>query len=351
VSADDGDTAAASGAAGAESQPDQLDPLREEQRRIEVLLACQGPRLLWFARSADHARAKRAEVEWTEDFGDPEWTKNLRTLHHLIAGARDIWERGTLGSDPADPVRMKMARVDELAGRLALPRGRPLTLESLLGHRFEVEQLLAAIGDEDYLRLRAAALYDERAGTVVSWREMYAEAPPLLAEPGAPATDGDAVAATRWMLARLLAAKEAQDLPVRARRELKARVVWLILPAIVVAAGLFAATLAIVENDVDGVLLAGAAGLAGSALGGLLQLRDEVTRGAHIREFAPFYVGQLLIGATAGLLAYAADSSGLVEIAGGAAGVATLAFAVGFSEAAFLRLLAHIGGAEPAKGD
>ncbi len=117
------------------------------------------------------------------------------------------------------------------------------------------------------------------------------------------------------------------------------------MPLISATTVLFGVALAIVADDVESVLLAGAAGLAGAALGGLLQLRDEVDRGAQVREFVPFYLGQLLIGVTAGLLVFAADDSTLVEIAGGAAGVATVAFAVGFSEAAFLRLLARVGGA------
>jgi hypothetical protein len=305
---------------------DDVSPFRAEQGRIEVLMSCQGPRLLWFARAADRARAKRAGVEWTEDLGDPEFTKNLRTLHQLNTHAERLAVRG-------------------LAARIALPHDRPLTLEALLAHRFAVEQRLVRHGDEEYLRWRAAALYDEDEGTYVRWRDMYADPPPLLADnPGE-----DARKATQTMLARLLAAKEAQDLPLRARRELKARVVWLILPLILAATCLFAAALAIVENDVETVLLAAAAGLAGAALGGLLQLRDEITRGAQVREFTPFYAGQLLVGASAGLLVYAADSSGIVEIAGGSAGVAALAFAVGFSEAAFLRLLARVGGEEPRK--
>jgi hypothetical protein len=308
---------------------DDGSAFRAEQGRIEVLMSCQGPRLLWFPRPADRDRAKRADVQWTEDLGDPEFTKNLRTLHQLTSVAQRL---------PADG----------LAARIALPSDRPLTLESLLGHRFEVERLLLEIGDEKYLRWRAAALYDEGEGTALRWRDLFGQPPPLLEESPA----DDAAERTQLMLARLLAAKEGQDLPLRARRELKARVVWLILPLILAATCLFAAALAVVEDDVETVLLAGAAGLAGAALGGLLQLRDEVTRGAQLREFTPFYLGQLLVGATAGLLVFAADSSGVVEIVGGSAGVATLAFAVGFSEAAFVRLLARVGGGgEPPKAD
>ena len=59
---------------------DDRGPLRAEQGRIEQLLACHGPRLLGLGRAADRERAERAGVEWTEDVGDPEFTKNLRTL-------------------------------------------------------------------------------------------------------------------------------------------------------------------------------------------------------------------------------------------------------------------------------
>lgn len=315
---------------------DPISGLWAERERIEVLFSCRGPRLLWVASSIDRECAERAGVELSQDIGDPELTKNLRTLHHLIGAAVGICERAANG-DHARTVRM------DLASRVALPRDRPLTIELLLAHRFEVERLLLDLADEDYLRMRAAALYEEGEGTYVRWRDLFASPPPILVEPRARG-DGDPVETTRHMLARLLAAKEAQDLALRARRQLKARVVWLILPVIFLATCLFAVALAIVEDDLGSVLLAGAASLAGAALGGLVQLRDEIVRGAQVREFTPFYIGQLMVGATAGLLVYAADRSGLVEIVGGAAGVATLAFVIGFSEAAFLRLLARLGG-------
>ena len=307
---------------------DDPDPFRAEQGRIETLLACRGARVLGLGRGADRARAKRAEVEWTQDLGDPEFTKNLRTLHLLGAAAGALCERSG-------------APAGELAARIALPRDRPLTLVSLLAHRFAVEQLLIARGDEPYLRLRAAAMYDEGEGTSIRWRGLFGGPPPLLD----PSAEGERTEATRLMLERLMAAKESQDLPLRSRRELKARAVRMIMPLISATTLLFGVALAIVAGDVESVLLAGAAGLAGAALGGLLQLRDEVDRGAQVREFVPFYLGQLLIGVTAGLLVFAADDSTLVEVAGGAAGVATVAFAAGFSEAAFLRLLARVGGA------
>jgi hypothetical protein len=46
----------------------------------------------------------------------------------------------------------------------------------------------------------------------------------------------------------------------------------------------------------------------------------------------------------AGVLTFLIDDGGLVAVAGGAAGVAAVAFAVGFSEAAFVGLLHRLGG-------
>jgi hypothetical protein len=89
---------------------------------------------------------------------------------------------------------------------------------------------------------------------------------------------------------------------------------------------------------------AGAAGAAGAALGGLIRLRDEVTGGTQARQFWLFFVGQVLVGVAAGVLTFLIDDGGLVAVAGGGAGVAAVAFAVGFSEAAFVGLLTRLGG-------
>lgn len=331
-----------------EASNDDLQLLLDEQGRVEQLLACRGRGLgLGFGRRGDRAHADEAKVKWTKDLGDPELKKNLRILHQLIDGAVAVCERSQRGDPSAtarsDRERLITSRLLELARRVGLPRDRPLTLEALLEHRFEVEQLLIELGDEPYLRTRAHAVYDEGDGTYVRWRDMFGdELPPLAA-----AAD-DGVEATRQMLQRLMAAKASQDHAMRARRELKGRVLGFVLPVLVVATGLFGLALGIVEHEVGTVLLAGTAGLSGAALGGLLKLRDEVIRGAQLREFTPFYFGQLLLGVTAGLIGFAVDQSGIVDVAGETAGVATFAFALGFSEAAFLRLIARIG--EPAPG-
>ncbi|HWD47522.1 MAG TPA: hypothetical protein VHM23_28075, partial [Actinomycetota bacterium] len=67
--------------------------------------------------------------------------------------------------------------------------------------------------------------------------------------------------------------------------------------------------------------------------------------GTQARQLWLLFVGQVLVGAAAGVLTVLIDDGGLISVAGGAAGVAAVAFAVGFSEAAFVGLLGRLGGA------
>jgi hypothetical protein len=303
---------------------------REQQSRVDRLLACQGR--FPFARDQDGAR--EAGVEWTADIGDPEFWKNLRIFRRLIGGAIAIGDRATDGAIPP--------RLDRLRDLVALPSGVPLTLKALLGQRFELDQTLVEIGDEAYLRSRAADLYDEGEGTAITWRGLFTEPPPLLVDGGE--SQSDPVERTRKMLARLLAVKEATDLPIRARRELKQQALVRVIPVILVATVLFGVAIGIVEGTEDGAfLLAAAAGATGAALGGLIKLRDEVRFGAQIREFVPFFVGQVIVGAAAGLLAFVTVQSGIVDLGEGSSGTAALGFVLGFSEAAFLGLVGRIG--------
>lgn len=109
------------------------------------------------------------------------------------------------------------------------------------------------------------------------------------------------------------------------------------------------AALAVVTHDDAGFLLAAAAGACGAALGSLRQLRDDVHHGAQTRVFLTFLAGQLLIGVTAGLLVFIADASAIVNVPGGSMGVAALSFTTGFSEAAFLGLIARVAASRPIK--
>jgi hypothetical protein len=255
-----------------------------------------------------------------------------------------------LSGDPAQAAAVT-GRLDELRERIALPTEVPLTLELLLGRRFELERLLIELGDRTYLAGRLAELYDEQPGTVSTWRSLYGDELPALLPGGvtrhpeqAPPPGTEEVEATRQRLARLVHAKESQAQAVKARWALKQRVTAPTILVLLLAVAAFAAAVSGMVADDRALWSAGAAGAAGAALGGLIRLRDEVTGGTQARQFWLFFVGQVLVGVAAGVLTFLIDDGGLVAVAGGGAGVAAVAFAVGFSEAAFVGLLTRLGG-------
>ena len=250
-------------------------------------------------------------------------------------------------ADPAQAAAL-IARSAELRRRLVLPHATPLTLPVLLGHRFALEFLLVELGDETYIRMRAAELYGESEGTIVTWKVMYAHPPPLLVDGVQPGDTHDTrpqkLHATREMVRQLLAAKEAQDLPARARRTLKTRVLTeTVLPGVLIAALIFAAALVryrVIMLDTLGPVLAAA--VTGAVLGQFRKLRDEVRRGSQVREFVPLFFGQVLVGVVTGLfVALAASQLSILNLADPRT-LPALAFGAGFSEAAFLGLVSKL---------
>ena len=286
------------------------------------------------------------------DARDAEFVKNLQIFLRLVTDADALHLRAAHGLT-GDRVQAAAVngRLEELRERITLPTDVPLTLELLLGRRFELERLLIELGDRAYLAGRLADLYDEQPGTVSTWRSLYGdELPPLLPggvtrHPEAVRPPGpDEVEATRERLARLMHVKESQAQAVKARWALKSRVTGPVILVLLLAVAAFAAAVTGLVADDRALWSAVAAGAAGAALGGLLRLRDEVTLGTQARQFWLFFVGQVLVGAAAGVLTFLIDDGGLVAVAGGGAGVAAVAFAVGFSEAAFVGLLTRLGG-------
>jgi hypothetical protein len=67
------------------------------------------------------------------------------------------------------------------------------------------------------------------------------------------------------------------------------------------------------------------------------------TWGSQIREFIAFFIGQVMVGAAAGLLVFLVVRGEILRPTGGASGLAALAFSAGFSEAAFLGLIRRLG--------
>jgi hypothetical protein len=286
------------------------------------------------------------------DARDAEFVKNLQIFLRLVVDADALHLRSAHGltGDPAQAAAVN-GRLAELRDRITLPTEVPLTLERLLGRRFELERLLIELGDRTYLAGRRADLYDEQPGTVATWRSLYGDELPALLPGGVtrhpeavPAPGPEEVEATRERLARLMHAKESQAQAVKARWALKQRVTGPTILVLLVAVAAFAAAVAAMVANDQGLWSAAAAGAAGAALGGLIRLRDEVLLGTQARQFWLFFCGQVLVGVAAGVLTFLIDDGGLVAVAGGNAGVAAVAFAVGFSEAAFVGLLTRLGG-------
>jgi hypothetical protein len=286
------------------------------------------------------------------DAGDAEFVKNLQIFLRLVVDADALYLRAAhnLTGDPAQAAAVT-GRVEELRARITLPTEVPLTLELLLGRRFELERLLIELGDRTYLAGRLADLYDEQPGTVSTWRSLYGDELPALLPGGVtrgpetvPPPGPEEVEATRERLARLMHAKESQAQAAKARWALKQRVTALTILVLLLAVAAFGVAVAGMVADDRALWSAAAAGAAGAALGGLIRLRDEVTFGTQVRQFWLFFCGQVLVGVAAGVLTFLIDDGGLVAVAGGSAGVAAVAFAVGFSEAAFVGLLTRLGG-------
>jgi hypothetical protein len=292
----------------------------------------------------------KAEPIWSHDIEDPELQKNLHIFGRLITSAAGLCERARRSDAKATPRARLLPRIAELQRRIVLPDDKPLTLPLLLGHRFALEQLLVELGDETYLRTRAVELYAEPEGTNVTWAVLFKSKPPLFID-GDSSLPPSALESTRAMVAQLLAAKEAQDLTFRTRRDLKTRMLSRrAVPFVAVFAVIFGLAIARFGNVSGGtMLLSVTAAVTGAVLGRLLKLRDDVTRGAQVREFLPLFFGQVVVGLVTGLfVSVAADQVAILNVSSPKQ-LATLSFAAGFSEAAFLGLVSKITGESSAK--
>jgi len=283
----------------------------------------------------------KAEKIWSGDITDPEFKKNLRIFQSLIAGAVGLCARR---KDDG----MLVSRVAELTHRIRLPSDKPLTLSLLLTHRFALERVLAELGDETYLRTRAADLFAEPPGSNATWGTLFKSRPPLvppLVVDGQQTPEG-ALDTTRAMVASLLAAKEAVDLPLRARRELKDRILQrYVLPFVFASAIVFFLAILLTRMlPLQTLAVSVTAAVTGAVLGRLLRLRDEVTRGSQVREFMSLFFAQVAVGLITGLfVSVAADQLRLLDMST-RNGLATISFVAGFSEAAFLGLVSKITG-------
>jgi hypothetical protein len=319
----------------------QLSEVARRQRRLIERLLVHGPRETGEETSLRSPNAR-----------DPEFIKNLQIFLRLVVDADALYVRAAHGlTGDAGQAATITGREQELCECITLPTEVPLTLELLLARRFELERLLIEVGDRSYLAGRLADVYDEQPGTVSTWRSLYGDELPALLpggvghQPPAAQPPGEAeIEATRARLARLMHAKESQSQLVKARWGLKRQVATPTILVLLLAVAAFAVAAASLVGDDPALWSAAAAGAAGAALGGLVRLRDEVALGSQARQFLFFLLGQVLVGVAAGVVTFLVDDGGLIAVAGGSAGVAAVAFAVGFSEAAFVGLLTRLGG-------
>jgi hypothetical protein len=340
-----------------EHQPQEcLGGTHAAECRVDRLLACPEPHPYDLLLRGCRRWAGFEKVKWSDDLVDPEFRKNLRIFQRLIAGAVGLCERRRCppADESAPRAVVPLWRADELQRRITLPEEVPITLQILLDRRFRLEMLLVELGDAEYLRSRAAELYEERESTYATWKTLFGSDPPPELDPekqlhpdeqnkaGSPDSLEKlrAIEKTRLMLLRLLAAKEAQDLPNRARRDLKRRTLHQVLPWIVGAVLAFGVTVWFSQGS--SIFLPLTAAVTGAALGMLLRLRDELNLGAQIRQFGVLFPVQIVVGATAGLLTAVASRTPILG-APDIYAVGAFSFVLGFSEAAFLGLVSKLG--------
>jgi hypothetical protein len=325
---------------------DSLQGLRAERTALQELLLLEpGRRRLWRRPNASGADSPehRGFMGTRAALRDPELRKNLEILAADISDAIDLDRRAT---------------VDEKARKrfleLAQEPRKALTLETVLDARRSFEKLLAECGDRRLLQQRTAAEYAEDDATLPTWKDSYgADVPAILTDASADsAATTDAAKAqdddeelTRTRLEQLVEARFSLYRPLRARRRL--RITYLrdvIAPAVLVTGVLFALAIAF-HDDVAtrAVLLAAAAGAAGASLSGLLKFRDEMKLGSQVRDFWPFYLAQVLVGAVFGLLILLLAAAGWVDVDEDGAAMGAVAFAAGFSEPFAVGVVAKLG--------
>jgi hypothetical protein len=326
-----------------------LKVLQEERERLQLLLVPRERRkwlreclrrlllrlLFWRPRSGESNTDKsRREVALTKQqrrvLRDPEVRKNVEILAARVCDAIDLNRRRSL--PPADPLPQEVTnRLFEL---LCEPL-KALCLETLLDTRRSVEELLIEHSDLLLLQQRTAEEYAEEEATLLTWRRFYGgERPELLNLNYCSESPSEQVQkSTKVRLQCLVAARFSLYRPLRARRRLRIIYLRYFGPVLLLAGLLFGLAIGFQHHvGVRVVLLATAAGAAGAALSGLLKFRDEVRLGAQVREFLPFYLVQVEVGAVFGLFIDLVFAAGWLRFAPSAAGIGVLAFAAGFSE-------------------
>ena len=206
-----------------------------------------------------------------------------------------------------------------------------------------MEELLIYHSDLLLLQQRTAEEYAEEEATLLTWRRLYGVERPELLNYGSESPSEQVQNSTKVRLQCLLAARFSLYRPLRARRRL--RVVYLrYFGTVLLLAGLLFGFAIRSQHQaaVRVVVLAATAGASGAALSGLLKFRDEVRLGSQAREFLPFYLVQIEVGAVFGLFIDLVFAANWLSFAPSTAGIGVLAFAVGYSEPFALGIIAKM---------
>jgi hypothetical protein len=324
----DGECPDASSATGASLRV--LQDLQDEREWLQRLLVRHRSR--WESSTDESSRGVALTKRQRRVLCDPEVRKNIEILAARLCDAIDL-----NGRRPLCPEVMN--RLSEL---LCEPR-KALCLETLLDTRRSVEELLIDRADLLLLQQRTAEEYAEEEATLLTWRRLYGGERPELLNPCSESPSKQVQESTKFRLQCLVAARFSLYRPLRARRRLRIMYLRYFGPVLLLAGLLFGLAIGFQHHvGVRVVLLAAAAGAAGAALSGLLKFRDEVRLGAQVREFLPFYLVQVEVGAVFGLFIDLVFAAGWLRFAPSAEGIGVLAFAAGFSEPFALGIVAKM---------
>jgi hypothetical protein len=307
-----------------------LKVLQESREWLQGLLAQRR------RRGESNTDKSSREVAFTKQqrrvLRDPEVRKNIEILAARLCDAIDLNQRQSL------PLKV----TNRLSELLCEPC-KALCLETLLDTRRSVEELLIYHSDPLLLQQRTAEEYAEEEATLLTWRRLYGDERPELLNYSSESPPEQVQKSTKMRLQCLVAARFSLYRPLRARRTLRIIYLRYFGTVLLLSGILFGIAIGFQHQAAVGVVvLAAAAGASGAALSGLLKFRDEVRLGSQVREFMPFYLVQVGVGAVFGLFINLVFAANWLSFAPSTAGIGVLAFAAGFSEPFALGIVAKM---------
>lgn len=320
-----------------------LNDLQEKRQWLQGLLVQQERRqwLRWLlVRRPQHGKSNSKESpckvalikQQQRVLRDPEVRKNIEILAARLCDAIDLDRRRPLPQE----VRKRLSEL------LSEP-SKALCLETLLDTRRSMEELLIEHADLLLLQQRTSEEYAEEEATLLTWRRLYGVERPELLNYSSESPSEQVQDSAKVRLQCLVAARFSLYRPLRARRRLRIIYLRYFGTVLLLAGILFGFAIGFQRQfEVRVVVLAAAAGASGAALSGLLKFRDEVRLGSQVREFLPFYLAQVGVGAVFGLFINLVFAANWFKFEPSTAGIGVLAFAAGFSEPFALGIIAKM---------